>query len=53
MKYLEALHNQNILFIPMAVETIGGWGLESKPLLQTEFHAALTRRNHVSPVNQL
>ena len=34
-KYLEALHSQSILFIPMAVETFGGWGLESRPVFAT------------------
>ena len=50
-KYLEAHHSQNILFIPMAVETFGGWGLESRPvfaILRTEFQVVLARQNHVS-----
>ena len=34
-KYLEAHHNQNILFIALAVETFGGWGLESRPVFAT------------------
>ena len=34
-KYQEALHTQNIMFIPMALETFGGWRLESKPVFAT------------------
>ena len=50
-KYLEALHSQNILFIPMAVETFGWRADQFLPLLRTEFRVALDGQNHVSSIS--
>ena len=54
-KYLEALHSQNILFIPMAVETFDGWGLESRPVFATLVDRILDRTGQAKScvINQL
>ena len=54
-KHLEALHSQNILYIPMAVETFGGWWLESRPVFATlaDRISGRTGQEKLCVINQL
>ena len=49
VKYQETTHTQNILFIAMAVETFGGWGLENKPFFATHASRISCRINQAKP----